>query len=40
MKLRETLGDPWWTPKHWWGRALFLSAYFGIWLAFLLCDPR
>ena len=25
--LRRTVGDPWWTPQHWWGRALFASAY-------------
>ena len=32
--LRRTLGDPGWTPKHWWGRALFAAAYIAIGFAF------
>ena len=35
MKLRETLGDPGWTPKHWWGRASFACAYVAIAFGFV-----
>jgi hypothetical protein len=35
MRLKETLGDPGWTPKHWWGRAFVLSAYCAVWFAFV-----
>lgn len=30
MKLRETLGDPTWTPTRWWGRMLSSCVYLAV----------